>query len=441
MTLFFTKINYYLFSPPFLLFVLSFFTALITYFAPSRIFENLFSTHKYYSINTLLYTMILSTVILFPIILIKRTKIENGKFSVNSSKIISFWYLFGVFLFLFSIFIWVFFAINRIGGLSSLFLNVTKLFLSPTVGLSDYLKKVIFEPIQGISSFSNLGISITTLYCIKYFFYKNVNTLEYVSFLLFISLSIIRSLVLSERIAFLYIIMIFFIFYARKLKFLKLKRILLGIFLIILVIFSTAEYFRSWNYYKYSYNSYFEFIFQRFFGYYSTSLNNSAYFLESKLAPLQYSLIMFINLPFIGDFFRYMYENLFHTQYFLADVGNQMSPYLSDSFSFFLNPEFNNIATIPIIISDFGIFSILIVFLFSLISLKIYISFTRNKIFGLIFYPLIFLFIIESPRIYLFSSTSTLMNILFLISTYFSIKLSLSLGIKRIITREPKEIL
>lgn len=143
--------------------------------------------------------------------------------------------------------------------------------------------------------------------------------------------------------------------------------------------FSAGEYFRSWQYYQAFYSSYFEFITQRFFGYFSTSINNGAgtYMLYAQYAPkAEITSAWVTKFPILGGLIR--------------PPGQ---PSTLDMFlETYATPEFNNPGGFYAVFLDytFVIASIFMVLLGMIVGF-IYRCFQNKTLFGLLLYPAVFL--------------------------------------------------
>jgi len=132
--------------------------------------------------------------------------------------------------------------------------------------------------IPGITSFISVCLPFFSLY--SYLYIKNKKVISKVNTALCIILFafvFLRSFLNTERIALIEGVVALFVPFAVFKLNSRRVRILIPVLSIpiMMIIFSLAEYFRSWPYYKELYNNNFPiFIAIRIFGYYSTAINN-----------------------------------------------------------------------------------------------------------------------------------------------------------------------
>lgn len=152
----------------------------------------------------------------------------------------------------------------------------------------------------------------------------------------------------------------------------------LGVVLVFLA-FSAGEYFRSWQYYQSFYSSYFDFITQRFFGYFSTSINNGA---GTFMLYAQYGTKPEITSAWVTHF--PVLGALISPPGQLSTLDNFLSTYAS--------PEFNNPGGFYAAYLDypFAIASLFMVAIGVAIGAA-YRSFQNKALLGLMLYPVIFL--------------------------------------------------
>jgi len=166
-----------------------------------------------------------------------------------------------------------------------------------------------------------------------------------------------------------------------------------GVF--VFVAFAAGEYLRSWQYYKGFYDSYGEFIVQRFAGYFSTSINNGsgAYLLYGEKTPT----------PEITSGWVTKFPGLGH--YFSHGDMNMLDRYLST----YANPEFNNPGGFYSAFLDyhFAIASAFMIGVGIIIGL-VHRSFQNKSLIGLVLYPSVFLGITDLIRVLYVSDTRTL---------------------------------
>ena len=164
----------------------------------------------------------------------------------------------------------------------------------------------------------------------------------------------------------------------------------------VFITFAGGEYFRSWQYYRDYYESYFDFITQRFAGYFSTSINNGAgaYLLYGQNSPTPEVTSGWVTkFPGLAGFFRSPTE--------LSMLDRFLQTYAS--------PEFNNPG---------GFYSAFLDYRFTVASLfmlgvgvavgLIHRSFQNKTLSGLILYPAVFLGLTDLIRVLYITDTRTL---------------------------------
>lgn len=161
----------------------------------------------------------------------------------------------------------------------------------------------------------------------------------------------------------------------------------LGVF----ILFAIGEYFRSWQYYKLIYGSYFDFVSARFFAYFSTSINNGAgiYSVDSS-HNYKMTLEWLWKFPVIGKYFAPPTSGL---SYFLNNYATN---------------EFNNPGGLFVPFNDYGFWggATLWVF-FGIVAGVLYKDFARGGIGGLVFYPVFYLGATDLVRIFYWVNTRT----------------------------------
>lgn len=159
--------------------------------------------------------------------------------------------------------------------------------------------------------------------------------------------------------------------------------------------FAAGEYFRSWQYYQNFYDSYLEFIIQRFAGYFSTSINNGAgaYLIYGQFDPV----------PQITSGWVTKFPGL--SRIFGSDGPLALDEFLSR----YATIEFNNPGGFYAAFLDypFAIASAFMVFVGIAIGL-IHRSFENKGLVGLLLYPAMFLGLTDLVRILYISDTRTL---------------------------------
>jgi len=214
------------------------------------------------------------------------------------------------------------------------------------------------------------------------------------------SLSVVRALVNSERLAFIELLVPFMISSVwlrpaqrRVTRFLiRFAPVLGGVSLYLF--FGAAEYFRSWNsFYAARESSFWSFIGLRLMGYYATALNNGA-LLWKAAAPLP------VHEPLSTLNFLWHFPILKNVvPVFLPFLTIDDSRYV-DLLTTAANPEFNNPSGIFQPLADFNIAGGLLYWLiWGVIIGFLYAEFKKRSVAGIFLYPTFFIALIEASRV------------------------------------------
>jgi hypothetical protein len=166
--------------------------------------------------------------------------------------------------------------------------------------------------------------------------------------------------------------------------------------LLLYVLFTATEYFRSWHYFVNDYDSVWEFSFERLMTYYATASNNGIGLLvEDRLWP-QYT----------G---RYVAEWL----YLMPVVGEALTESVGDlqkQYFYFLSrfarPEFNNPSGLFPIVFDIGYAGSMLYFLaIGALVGAMWDAWRRQSRGGVLFFPMAMMFLLELLRFNFFASS------------------------------------
>lgn len=252
--------------------------------------------------------------------------------------------------------------------------------------------------IPGVTSLVQFGIVYLALLSALIFMagYKMSARIRNMTIAIII-LTFLRSVLNSERLALLEILAAMFVVpmaYRWRPSALRNLAPFIGIAAVFLA-FAAGEYFRSWQYYQMFYNSYIDFIAQRFAGYFSTSINNGAgaYLMYGQNHPTPEITVSWIS-KFPG------LKNLFGN----PDIS-MMDQYLSK----YATLEFNNPGGFYAAFLDYNFFfaSVFMVGLGIVIG-AVYRSFQNRSLIGLLLYPAVFLGLTDLIRIVYLADTRTL---------------------------------
>src|SRR5262249_3807818 len=158
-------------------------------------------------------------------------------------------------------------------------------------------------------------------------------------------------------------------------------------------VFTSFEYFRSWtNYYAGRGLNLWEFGAMRLLGYYVTSFNNGAYFLN-RLDPLNapyFTLHFLWGFPLTSPLIKRFFSDP------LLDSSDKWFyfPFLEAE----ANAVFNNAGGMLFPLMDFGQAGGLVYwFLIGIVWGVVYASYRRRELSGLLLYPMIYLGLLEAP--------------------------------------------
>jgi hypothetical protein len=224
---------------------------------------------------------------------------------------------------------------------------------------------------------------------------------------LILSLAVVRALVWQERLTVLELVVPAFVLglrarvlvrpFAAGLRTLLQLAPLLGV-VALLVIFGGAEYFRSWSYYQDQFDSVAEFTVWRVTGYYTSSHNNGAMYLETQEPlPLPYWTLRPL-WKFPG-----MSETPFGYQELTGVDAAETQLTMLDRYG---TRELNNEGGLFMPIVDFGLIGgIVFWFAAGFVGGRLYRCFLAGTLAGLTMYPLVVLATLEAPRLLYLSYT------------------------------------
>lgn len=169
-------------------------------------------------------------------------------------------------------------------------------------------------------------------------------------------------------------------------------------------LFCIGEYFRSWQFYQDKYDSFWEFITVRFFGYFATSLNNGAGVIS--------------NYPEVG-----MPAHTASGVYKLfAIFGENYNPgikQLQEYLSRFATPEFNNPGGLYIPYMDYGIVGgAIFCLVMGAVTGGLFVLFRNKRSLGLLLYPSWFLALLDIIRVWIWGNSRFVPVILIALLAY-----------------------
>ena len=275
------------------------------------------------------------------------------------------------------------------------------------------IKTEIFPTIPGVTTATQFGIAAmmlgTWLYC------RGRTNLR-VPLLSLLAIAAARALIYSERLALIELIVPAFVIGLRLWVFgkrlhtwprLSLQILPLVAVPLVIVLFGLFESFRSWQYYKDSFDSLAEFTIWRFFGYYTTAHNNGAMSMTLRGPwPIPYSTFnWFWEFPLIENS-PFGYQQL---------VGISPADIHTDTLERYGNAELNNDGGLFTPARDFGWIGYGPFWLvYGFLAGKAYRGFLGGSFAGCMFYPMFLLALLELPRLQYLSATRTFPSMMLL---------------------------
>lgn len=279
-------------------------------------------------------------------------------------------------------------------------------------GSSDDVKRA-FEPITGITSFTQMGIGYVIIATLLLLGQRDRTTLRRLIIVLVIGT--IRAFLASERLAILELLVpivailaMYWIGSRRESVRTAVRTAPLFLIPAAIAVFGIFEYSRSWAFYKSrSSGTFVDFAIERFAGYYATSYNNGqlALTFQNQLGHVPYRSLQGLwtapGAEQIG-----LYEKL----------NGGAAPDLKPIFEMFGNPEFNNPCGICDPFVDFGhIGGFIFLACAGIIVGSLYRLFANANPIGLLVYPPLFTGLLELPR-YLYWTQGRLLPTLVVLS-------------------------
>lgn len=404
---------------PMWLFVILEIIVIMSYSMSNTQFVIEYKTPKYITINHIILYILVFIFFSIGYLISQRKKIiVNKKWKLNKNVMLSMTTLKKIyrilsFIYYLSYIIW-FANFIRIHGFMAIFYS----FSSTQMMKFMYIFKNNSGQIAGITSFTEVALVLVPLG--EFIKSKNISKKEKkrlnINLLCIIIISIIRSILFSERLAIIAVVSTYFAIkvYLNYNEKKKILYILMPIFFVLslFIVFGLFEYSRSWltHYEKTGiYSNYIEFVYKRVIGYYSTAINTECMFVtKGKISIIPYwSIETIYELPIVGDVFNslrgvdisILYKNLLYN---------------------FANEEFNNPGGMLALYKDFGIFFFFFEIVFGYFYGCCYKLFLNKNFYGMLFYPTFFYALVDLPRYYVFGSTRILVVfIVFILIKYF----------------------
>ncbi|MGZ9274454.1 MAG: O-antigen polymerase [Nitrospira sp.] len=255
--------------------------------------------------------------------------------------------------------------------------------------------------IPGITSFAQLGIVYIVLFMLRVLYLPRIplSRLERSGFVILIALATVRSIVYSERLAIIELILPALVLACRRPKLPPLLMALMPVLAIgiLFLFFSSTEYFRSWQeYYRYIESEFLHFASYRLFGYYVIALDNGAGFLDHLGGSIGPVLTFQWLWSFPVDFGQYS---------LLQALGFDREAY-GTFLHYYADEELNNGSGLFSPFLDYGVSGGAIFwFILGAVSGQLFRSDLNGGVLGLLLYPTWYTSIIEILRVFNFTST------------------------------------
>jgi len=290
---------------------------------------------------------------------------------------------------------WLANAVLR-AGLGGTLNALADVLLRPSGATSAHAKYTVFENVPGITTFTQFGILYATLEAILWARGGSSKRLALLRFGALVSLTLVRALLLSERLALVEVVVPVVVVLAAEAWARGRRRVLLQTAPLyfgaaVFGLFALAEYFRSWDFYRPQYGgSYLSFAADRFFGYYVTALNNAAVVYHyAAPSPLRHTFRAFFEMPVVGSVFDSLYGSFIGEH---AEFRRLLVTYA--------NPEFNNVPPVGLLLNEYSLLAPLAAVLIGLVSTVLYRGFVGGRLYATLLYPSWFVGLLEISRVY-----------------------------------------
>ena len=369
------------------------------YVIPESIYRNHWRTPKFFELSALEVTLACVAVFVFGAVLsqafISRTRPRvqaHGRDEAMPWRMIALLFQVSFYLCLVGYALWIGLAVER--GMS--LTNVVDILKGEKGAMYD-ARFTYLPTVGGVTTLTQFGTAAMILGAILAFG-QGWKTVRW-KLGTVLGLAVVRALLNSERFALIELVVPFMVCCIALLpRMSSLARLAINLappvgLIVLFILFTGFEYFRSWtNYYAGRDLSLWEFGAMRLLGYYVTSFNNGAYFLN-RLDPLNAPYFTFHFLwgfPLSSPVIKRLFPNP------LLDSADKWFyfPFLESD----ANVEFNNADGMLFPLMDYGIAGGLIYwFVIGVLCGLIYDAYRRKTLSGLLLYPMIFLGLLELP--------------------------------------------
>ena len=378
--------------------------ALPAWLLPARVYEQYWRTGKHFNSEALLLTFACAAVFAIGCLVADWGSGSSGADSVRTTwadflpwRSVRKLFQTSFYLCLFGYAVWIGAAISRGASLALL-----KEVISGSEGALFNFQQNYLSTVGGLTTLTECGIPAMIFGCMLG--YRTGYRAVWRKLLVIFLLAFVRAFLNSERFAMIELAVPFVVLLinvrclapgasAARLRNLLRYAPVLGI-VGLPVLFTTFEYFRSWNNYYASSGEYslVEFGLSRLLGYYVTSFNNGAFLLTKArvlLSAPYFTLHFFWTFPVVSGLVHSLFPHIaFNSDAsFVELIGNQG-----------VNPEFNSSDGVLNPLVDFGPGGGLIYwFAIGIICGLLYRSYKQQRPAGLFLYPFIYLGLIETP--------------------------------------------
>jgi oligosaccharide repeat unit polymerase len=308
-------------------------------------------------------------------------------------------------------------------GVGPILIGMHEVLFGQEFGSSDELKYELFPTVPGVTTLAQVGILYVTAEALLWVWKGSNRRSALIRFAVIALLALFRSIVLSERLALVELVIPVVVVFATTSQLrahhknlMQVAPVLLAF--VVFVLFALGEYFRSWNFYRPLYHGpYLQFVAERFMGYYTTAINNAAvYYHFVPLQPLVFSLNPLFEFPVFGSLVIATYAVEFN----YTSAADHLA--LLEKYA---NPEFNNVPMIGALVNEFSIFLAPVgAFVLGVLSVSLYRGFLRGRLIGLLLYPSWYVGILEMPRIYYWPGVRYFPTLMLLAITLFAFALA-----------------
>ena len=370
------------------------------YLVPSSTYTLLYGSAKYVDVNFVLVGLLIYASFIVGSLFAISTGTRSQE---NDVTLYCRWFVWPLFvLTTFGYAVWFGYSVLSAGGFGRITAALYSLLFLHEPSAAEYLKYEVFETIPGITTFTQFGILYATVEALLWVRGMSQRRYALARLAVIASATLLRTILYSERLALIEVIVPVAVIFLSHRKWLRTRRLLVSLApllggLAVFALFAFAERFRSWTYLQVYYpGSYLQFAVERFFGYYTTAVNNAAiYYYYEPIQPLRWSLTSLLTFPGLGEIATAKYEAMFGDGY--------MS--LEQVLVSYANPAFNNVAPIGLLLNDFSLLLAPVAAIFlGLVSSSLYGSFANERLVGLLLYPSWFTGLLEISRVYYWSN-------------------------------------